>query len=342
MLLISNEFIINLKTGNIRLKLKENYCTTYLYVEYNSYADGTVLNKLISDIMCEKEHMIKFLQTIFVIHKIFILYGSDRNRKSFLDKLLQRLLGNYYNKTPNTLYQVGNHHKADVASLERKKLTVLNEQNSDYKLDIRKINSLTGSRTESRKKMYENFRPIKLQAKHFLIMNKLPKVDTYKSAFWEKYLNIPFNTHFVELPSKENKYQINIHLDELLDKPEFILSFLNFCLEGIKNYYNGRFSNSNIPKEVLIATDKYKKIQLHIEDFIEEYITEIKLPNSQLNNQIRGISFDLYLKYKTWFYQNCNGELIELQTSFGRIITNKYQKIKSNGKIYYMEITENI
>jgi phage/plasmid-associated DNA primase len=61
------------------------------------------------------------------IHKIFILYGSDRNGKSFLDKLLQKLLGNYYNKTLNTLYQVGNHHKADVASLEGKRLTVLNE-----------------------------------------------------------------------------------------------------------------------------------------------------------------------------------------------------------------------
>jgi phage/plasmid-associated DNA primase len=131
-------------------------------------------------------------------------------------------------------------------------------------------------------------------------------------------------------------------LDELLDKPEFISSFLNFCLEGAKNYYNGGLSNSNIPKEVLIATDEYKKIQLHIEDFIEECITEIKLLNGQLNNQIRENSSDLYLRYKTWFYRNCDGKLIESQTSFGRIITNKYQKIKSNGKIYYMEITANI
>jgi hypothetical protein len=53
-------------------------------------------------------------------------------------------------------------------------------------------------------------------------------------------------------------------LDELLDKPEFILSFLNFCLEGTKNYYNGGLSNSNIPKEVLIATDEYKKTQSNI------------------------------------------------------------------------------
>jgi putative DNA primase/helicase len=119
---------------DVRLRLKENYYTTYLHVEYNLCADGTVLNRLISDIMCGKENMIKFLQTIFGysltgninIHKIFILYGSDRNGKLFLDNLLQRLLGNYYNKTPNTLYQVGNHHKADVASFERKRLTVLN------------------------------------------------------------------------------------------------------------------------------------------------------------------------------------------------------------------------
>jgi phage/plasmid-associated DNA primase len=78
-------------------------------------------------------------------------------------------------------------------------------------LDIGKINSLTGSGTESRKKMYENFRPSKLQAKHFLIMNKLPKADTYESAFWERCLNIPFNAHFVESLSKENEYQINIY-----------------------------------------------------------------------------------------------------------------------------------
>jgi hypothetical protein len=67
-LLISNGFIIHLKTGDIRFKLKENYCTTYLHVEYNSCADGTVLNKLISDIMCGKEHIIKFLQLFLVIY----------------------------------------------------------------------------------------------------------------------------------------------------------------------------------------------------------------------------------------------------------------------------------
>jgi phage/plasmid-associated DNA primase len=97
--------------------------------------------------------------------------------------LLQRLLGNYYNKTPNTLYKKGDFHKADVASLEGKRLTVLNEQNSDYKLDIGKINSLTGSGTESGKKMYENYRQIKLTAKHFLIINKLPRADCYEDVF---------------------------------------------------------------------------------------------------------------------------------------------------------------
>jgi phage/plasmid-associated DNA primase len=93
-------------------------------------------------------------------YKIFILYGSERNRKSFLDKLLQKLLGNYYNKTPNTLYKKDDFYKADVTSLERKKLIVLNKQNSEYKLDIRKINSLTESKIECRKKMYENFRQL--------------------------------------------------------------------------------------------------------------------------------------------------------------------------------------
>jgi hypothetical protein len=104
---------------------------------------------------------------------------------------------------------------------------------------------------------------------------------------------------------------------------------LNFCLESIKYYYNGGLSNSNIPKEVLIATNEYKKTQSYIENFIEECISEIKLANDQLNNEVGENSSDLYFKYKTWFYQNYNGKSIESQISFGRIITNKYQKIKS-------------
>jgi hypothetical protein len=69
-------------------------------------------------------------------------------------------------------------------------------------------------------------------------------------------------------------------LDELLDKPDFISSFLNFCLESIKYYYNNSLLNSNIPKEVLIATDKYKKIQLYIENFIKKCIIKVELANN--------------------------------------------------------------
>jgi hypothetical protein len=58
-------------------------------------------------------------------------------------------------------------------------------------------------------------------------------------------------------------------LNELLDKLDFILLFLNFCLEDAKNYYNNRLLNLNIPKKVLIITDEYKKTQLYIENLLK-------------------------------------------------------------------------
>jgi hypothetical protein len=55
MLLISKEHIINLKTEDVRLQLKENYCTNYLHVQYNNN-NGTVLNKLINDILWKRTY----------------------------------------------------------------------------------------------------------------------------------------------------------------------------------------------------------------------------------------------------------------------------------------------
>jgi hypothetical protein len=150
-------------------------------------------------------------------------------------------------------------------------------------------------------------------------------------------LNIPFNAHFVELPSKENKYQINVHLDEYLDKYEFISSFLNFCLEGAKNYYNGQLSNSNIPKEVLFATDEYKETNRNnIDDYIDEALTVIKLPNGEMNKNYSVKASDLYNNYKGWCIKQIE-EKIQSQTSFGLVLTKRGFIKEKKGSSFIME-----
>ena len=93
--------VVNMRTKQVRDRVKEDYFTYEIEVEYKPTAQSGVWDKFLEDIMLDDKVMIEFLQIMFGYgitglteeQKFFILCGEGANGKSTLLNALKSVVG---------------------------------------------------------------------------------------------------------------------------------------------------------------------------------------------------------------------------------------------------------
>lgn len=273
-LLAFNNMVYDYRTNEYRKIKKSDYITKT--TGYNF--DKTLIDNKIKDIinsiifsLFEDDELVNYWFKITALslfgnnkqQKFYLLNGKGSNGKSLTQKLITSTLGDYYKSVSNN-FLVGSIKKggADAELSECQGIRYLSisepDDQEDKKFNISNLKNWSGcdkiqARAPYDKKMIM-FYP---QFTIFINCNDLPELSNTDDGIKRRLRNIFFPFQFKE-ESEINKHKsfrkINYNLSDELNKPEFIINFIDMLLKIA-------FDNKNLliktPECVLTASDKY-------------------------------------------------------------------------------------
>lgn len=271
-------------------------------VIYDPHANSQLFEKYIFEVMEGDPDTLRYLQKILglsltgdtQLETCWILYGaSTRNGKSTLVETFSHMLGKAsgysLNMTPETLAQKKNSDSrqasGDIARLAGCRFLNASEPSQKMIFDAALLKTLLGKDTITARHLHQSEFEFIPAFKLFINTNYLPIIGD-NTLFTSARINvIPFNKHFK--PEEQDQ-----SLKTKLQEPENISGIFNWCLEGLKYFYE---EGAKPPKSVIEATEAYRnksdKIALFISECLEP--SEISLTGK-----------DVYELYKLWCPSN--------------------------------------
>ncbi len=266
---------------------------------------------------------------------IAFFVGTGRNGKSTVLETLAAVLGpDYVQAAKADVLMAGGVRRGgatpDLAALRGVRLVTLSETESEGKLNVNLVKSLTGGDTVSARELYRkpiNFRP---EFTPILATNHRPRIDGREPAFFDRLVYVPFERSFVlesEDPKADPADLADPRLKEKLEKErEGIAAWL---VEGAVAWYReiaaGRSTGLLIPPHWRAAKAVYEESV----DNIGEFVTEVCVsdPNE------KATVADLYAAYSV-FCADTGTTRVE-RSRLGRILSDMgYRPTKSGSKRY--------
>jgi putative DNA primase/helicase len=193
---------------------------------------------------------------------------------------------------------MGAQHNCDLASMHGKRLAVVHEAESRFKLNAPRIKQLTGGDTIKVKALYKN--PIEMvpNFKIVILCNKRPDLDAYDSALKRRIKLIPFE---YVVPREKRDASLGEKL-----KAE-ASGILNFMIEGAVMHFRGGIRE---PQAVRVATDSYIADHDSVRSFLNDATS--REPKATVG---KGELYDAYCQY-------CNDECMTdiTKREFGKIL----------------------
>lgn len=193
----------------------------------------------------------------------FILYGAGKNGKSVTINALRMVCGGYgIHIAPQSLMQQKNPDRirSDLVRLRFKRLVTSAEGERGAKLDIGWIKQMTGGEPIVAAEKYKNEVEFIPEFSLWFATNHLPEIKDASFSIWRRILAIPFNAVIPEesrIPDYEKK---------LVESEGS--GILNWCLDGLKRYYNtGELER---PAAIEEATEEYKIDEDPIGDYLSD------------------------------------------------------------------------
>lgn len=340
---VRNKQIVNLKTGEVRLRTKEDYFSFECPIIYDANADKTLIEKFLYDITLSNQELIDFLQYFLGycttgavdLSLLCIFHGSGSNGKSVLINLLHALLGDFWGRIHESIL-IANAHSTHrdqyCASLYGKRMGILSEPRNNCTLDEEQIKSLTGNDDIHARSLYKEPFTFKATCKIIMLTNNEPICSTDK-AMWRRLLMVPFMAEFVENPNPNNpnEKKLILGLEEILKSDVHKSAFLNWLLIGAKRYYAG---DKRIPQCVRDYTNKRRKdLDIYLQ-FIEE--------RCLVEKNVKIGATDLYNAFVTWYHAtidnkpNSEPSQTKFGTAMGKMVIGdiKLGKTKASNQIY--------
>ena len=331
--------VINLITGEVRRRTKEDMFTFECPVTYDPEAKEEKVYKFISDIMLDKEEHIKFLQRVFgyaltgnIDHQyMFYLYGPlAGNGKSSCESLMSGILGPRYFLKPKKEVLINMKPASEGApsphliELIGKRCIWFSEVGAEEASNETNIKNLTGGDLMNGRGMRENGGQFLTRAKIFMSVNRLPTCSS-DEGLARRQCVIPFNAKFVSRdkldPVKPYLKLVDPKLKDDLYKDEACKStFLNWLIIGAIESYKAEWE---MPEFVRLATQEYKDASNPIQRFVNSL-------EKVSGSEVKGA--DLYQYYSMWRIDNEEPEYS--QQKFGRDIGKSVDKKRSNGVVY--------
>ncbi len=333
---VSGKQVVNLRTGEIKERLKTDYFTQEIPVKYNPNAYSELWEKTINQIMLHDKGMIGFLQEVlgYAISgdcqegKLIMLIGDSRAGKSILINLLESLLGNFSTFLNKSL--ILNTGKASdapepfMAELKNKRVGIMNELQQSDIINPSKFKTLATNEKYTYRVLNSNDIE-KTESNHVILLasNHKPVFPETDQSIWERLLIINFKAKFTDEPKSENEFIVDRKLNVKLQSEKE--AFLKWLVDGSIRYFkNGKL---NIHINSLNALDEYKMMS---QDENELYFFHRLEITKDSDDRIQAS--ELYADYKEW----CSTNNVKKMSSIAFSEYSSRKKIgKTKSNVYY-------
>lgn len=308
--------VLNLKTFELLPHDPELLLSKVCNVEYNADQMPALWEKYLSEVFEDDPEKINYMQRLFgysltgnnAHEECYLLYGkTTRNGKSTMLRVMETMMGSYaMSIRPESLAQRrndGRQASGDIARLKDCRFLHCSEPQKGMVLDVALLKSLTGRDVITARNLYERefqFVPV---FKLFFNSNVLPAVNDMTLFSSGRLKVIEFNRHFTEA-------ERDVNLKDKLEKPDSLSGILNWCLIGLKQYYDQGIIP---PKSVVQATAAYRAESDKIQNYINDCLQQSDVANLPLK--------DLYDVFRRWCTQN--GYKPEGKKAFKEMFTAK-------------------
>lgn len=331
--------VIDLETGRLHDGRPGDFLSLSSSVSFLGIdAPAPLWEKSIHEIFAGNEDLIAYLQRLFgyamtglVTEKVFpVLYGrTGWNGRSLIVETISKILGDMAGPIAAEMLLSTKYTKSaagpspDIMSLKGIRMAFASEVDEGHRFSASKIKWLTGKDSlvgrNPHDKYQTRFNPTH---KLFLMTNTQPQAPPNDKAFWERLHLIPFTISFVTRDPQESYERPAIKdLDQqvLKEAPGILAWLVRGCLlyqkHGLKP-----------PKEVTEATELYRRNEDLLADFIDECC--VREPGAKAK------SSSLYARFVDWYHDNI-GKNEPSGTWFGKQLSQKYEKNKSEGVVMY-------
>ena len=331
--------VIDLETGRLHDGRPGDFLSLASPVPFLGIdAPAALWDKSIHEIFNGNEDLIAYLQRLFgyamtglVNERVFpVLYGrTGWNGRSLIVETISKILGDMAGPIAAEMLLSTKYTKSaagpspDIMSLKGIRMAFASEVDEGHRFSASKIKWLTGKDSlvgrNPHDKYQTRFNPTH---KLFLMTNTQPQAPPNDKAFWERLHLIPFTISFVTREPQETHERPAIKdLDQqvLKEAPGILAWLVRGCLlyqkHGLKP-----------PREVTEATELYRRNEDLLADFIDECC--VREPGAKEKSSA------LYARFTDWYHDNI-GKNEPSGTWFGKQLSQKYEKNKSEGVVMY-------
>lgn len=273
-----NKVLINLQNGTFEIssqgtKLRpfdrKDFITYQLPFEYNPEAKAPIFQAYLNRVLPDQERqrvLAEYLGYVFIKHgsnglkeeKALVLYGTGANGKSVFFEVVNALLG-IENVSSYSLQSITNDNGYFRAKLANKLVNYASEINGKLESSIFK-QMVSGEPVEARLPYGQPFM-LKEYAKFVFNCNELPKDVEHTTAYFRRFLIIPFD---VTIPPGEQNKQLH---NEIIDAE--LSGVFNWVLDGLKRLLTQkRFSECDAAQK---AVEEYKVDSDSVQTFLMDY-----------------------------------------------------------------------
>lgn len=337
--------VIDLETGRLKPGRPCDYLSMASPVEFTGIdAPAPLWEKSLLEIFGGNEALVAYLGRLFgyamtgLVHeKVFpVFYGrTGWNGRSLIIETVSYVMGALAGSIPSEMLLSQKYSKnssgpsPDIMSLKGIRMAFASEIDEGQRFSASKIKWLTGKDELVGRSPHDKY-PTRFAPTHklFLMTNTQPQAPPNDKAFWERLHLIPFLISFVNRdPQEAYERRAILDLDQqvLKEAPGILAWLVRGCLlwqrDGLKP-----------PHEITDATEQYRRNEDLLADFIEECC--LREPGAKAKSSV------LYARFIDWYHDNV-GQKEPTGTWFGKQLSQKYEKHKSEGCVVYHGIALN-
>lgn len=266
---------VELRTGTLRISVKEDFITKAITTNYNPDARAAEWCRFLESCHAGQEEMVDYLQLLTgygitgaVSEQCFVmLVGKGANGKSVFTDALTRVFKQITRTAAiQTFLQHkasgGSGHSSDLAALRGARLVFTSESNQGDRLDEAKMKLLTGSEQVTAREAYGKQFEFQPQFLLFMSSNALPNIYDASDGTWRRLKLVNWPHSFAKNPDKGLP-------DRLRLEDEGILAW---AVDGARMWYE--HGNIPVPDVVTDAVDRYREDQDILDGFLPGILTQ--------------------------------------------------------------------
>ena len=281
--------IFDLMHGTISAHTPEFMSNIQLPFSYDAAAKSPVFDSFLLDVFNKDQNIVDYILKTwcyllipsYSFQKIFVWYGSGRNGKGVLSRIIGTMLG---------LANIANEDIHELASGRfstinlKDKLVNFSSELKTNDLDMSMLKKLSGGDWIAADKKYKDKITFQNVARLIILANELPRFSEIGTAITQRF-------EFIEFTREYNGAAADTKLDEKLNKE--LSGIFNRLVIMLPNIFDGTGA-INFQAPAVIA-DKKKSVLSSLSTIVE-YVGE--RCESETNSSIRV--HDLYESYKYW------------------------------------------